>query len=248
MPDTYNRPKVVLVTGGSGGIGRAVALAFGIAGWRVAVHYNTNRESAQMIADEIIAAGTQAIAVQADITDYDAVQRMCEDVRICLGGIDTLVNNAGVADIVPFADITPDRWRRMMSTDLDGVYSCSRAALPYLSAGSSIINISSVWGLYGASCEVHYSAAKAGVIGMTSALAKELGPSGIRVNCVAPGVIATEMNAWLSAEDQAELNDCTPLGRMGTPEEVAAAVLFLASESASFITGATLPVTGGFTG
>ncbi len=248
MPDTNNRPRVALVTGGSGGIGRAIALAFGRAGWRVAVHYNTNRQSAQKIADEISAAGSQAIAVQADITNYDSVQRMCEDVRICLGGLDALINNAGVADIVPFADITPERWRRMMSADLDGVYNCCRAALPYLGEGSSIVNVSSVWGIYGASCEVHYSAAKAGVIGMTSALAKELGPSGIRVNCVAPGVIATEMNAWLSEEDQAELNDCTPLGRMGTPGEVAAAVLFLASDNASFITGATLPVTGGFTG
>lgn len=248
MSDTCSRHRVALVTGGSGGIGRAVALAFGKAGWRVAVHYNSNRQSAQETADAIIAAGSQAIAVQADITDYNAAKRMCEDVRICLGGLDALVNNAGVADIVPFADITPERWRRMMSADLDGVYNCSRAALPYLASGSSIINVSSVWGLHGASCEVHYSAAKAGVIGMTSALAKELGPSGIRVNCVAPGVIATDMNASLSDEDKAELEDCTPLGRMGTPQEVASAVLFLASDEASFITGATLPVTGGFTG
>lgn len=248
MSDTNIRCRTAIVTGASGGIGRAIALAFGNAGWRVAVHYNTNRASAQEIAEAVIASGSQAIAVQADITDYNSVQRMCEDVRICLGGIDALINNAGAADIVPFADITPERWRSMMSVDLDGVYNCSNAALPYLCSGSSIINISSVWGLYGASCEVHYSAAKAGVIGMTSALAKELGPSGIRVNCVAPGVISTEMNAWLSDADQTELENCTPLGRMGTPDEVAAAVLFLASEQASFITGATIPVTGGFTG
>ncbi len=240
--------KVALVTGGSGGIGRAAALALGRNGWRVAVHYNTNRAAAQETAEAIIAAGSQAVAVQADVTDMAAVERMCEDTRICLGGLDALVNNAGVADIVPFADITPQRWRRMMSADLDGVYNCCKAALPYLTDGSSIVNVSSVWGLYGASCEVHYSAAKAGIIGLTSALAKELGPSGIRVNCVAPGVIDTEMNRSLDADALRELEEYTPLGRMGTPEEVAAVIAFLLSEGASFITGATIPVTGGFTG
>lgn len=248
MSGTEKNNKVALVTGGSGGIGRAAALALGAAGWRVAVHYNTNRQPAQDTVDAIIGAGSQAIAVQADITDPQQAEHLCQDVRICLGGLDLLVNNAGIADIVPFADITPERWHRMMSTDLDGVYNCCRAALPYLERGSSIINVSSVWGLYGASCEVHYSAAKSGVIGLTSALAKELGLSGIRVNCVAPGVIATEMNAWLSDEDRQELEYSTPLGRMGTPEEVAAAIRFLASDDASFITGVTLPVTGGFTG
>ncbi len=248
MPGNENRNRVALVTGGSGGIGRAAAAALGAAGWRVAVHYNTNRQSAQDIAGQIIAMGSQALAVQADVTDMQSVARMCEDVRICLGGLDVLVNNAGVADIVPFADITPERWRRMMSADLDGVYNCCRAAIPYMSRGSSIINVSSVWGLYGASCEVHYSAAKAGVIGLTSALAKELGPSGIRVNCVAPGVIDTDMNRSIDTEALLELQQYTPLGRMGTPEEVAAVIAFLASEGASFITGATIPVTGGFTG
>lgn len=248
MSETMKKSRVALVTGGSGGIGRAAAMALGAAGWRVAVHYNTNRQAAQNISDTIIAAGSQAIAVQADVTDLEAVQRMCEDVRICLGGLDLLVNNAGVADIVPFADITPERWRRMMSADLDGVYNCCKAALPYLGSGSSIINVSSVWGLYGASCEVHYSAAKAGVIGLTTALAKELGPSGIRVNCVAPGVIDTEMNRFIDADALRELEQFTPLGRMGRPEEVAAVIAFLASDGASFITGATIPVTGGFTG
>jgi len=248
MTNHTTQNKTALVTGASGGIGQAIALALGRAGWRVAVHYNTNRADAQRIADEIVGMGSQAIAIQADITDPEAAKRMCEDVRICLGGLDLLVNNAGVADITTFASISPDRWRRMMSTDLDGAYNCTYAALPYLSAGASIINISSVWGLYGASCEVHYSAAKAGIIGFTSALAKELGPSSIRVNCVAPGVIDTEMNGTLSYETKAVLEESTPLGRMGKPEEVAAAVVFLASDAASFITGVTLPVTGGFTG
>lgn len=248
MSDSIKRNRAAIVTGGSGGIGRAICLALGRAGWRVAVHYNSNADEAKRIAREITEMGSQAIAVHADITDAEAVKRMCEDVRICLGGIDLLVNNAGISDIRPFCDITPECWQRVISTDLDGIYNCTRAALSYLGEGSSIVNISSVWGLYGASCEVHYSTAKAGIIGFTSALAKELGPSNIRVNCVAPGVIDTEMNGWLSDEDRRDLAECTPLGRMGRPEEVAAAVVFLASDEASFITGATLPVTGGFTG
>ncbi len=240
--------KTALVTGGSGGIGRAICLALADAGWRVAVHYNTRRAAAEETVGRITEGGGKAIAVQADITDASAAERMCEDVRICLGSLDLLVNNAGLAEITTFNSITPDSWRRMISTDLDGAYACTHAALPYMGEGASVINISSVWGLYGASCEVHYSAAKAGLIGFTSALAKELGPSGIRVNCVAPGVIDTEMNGWLSESDRSELSACTPLGRLGRPEEVAAAVVFLASEDASFITGVTLPVTGGFTG
>jgi len=243
-----NIQKTALVTGGSGGIGQAIALALGRAGWQVAVHYNSNQTDAKRIAEEITAMGSRAIAVHADITDAEEVKRMCEDVRICLGGIDLLVNNAGVSDIRPFSDISPEHWYKIISTDLDGMYNCTRAALPYLENGASIVNISSVWGLYGASCEVHYSTAKAGMIGFTSSLAKELGPSGIRVNCVAPGVIDTEMNGWLSEDDRAELAESTPLGRMGRPEEVASAVVFLASDDASFITGVTLPVTGGFTG
>jgi len=205
-------------------------------------------QAAMMLVRELHSEGFAAMAVQADVSDMQSVENMIRDVRICLGSIDLLVNNAGVADIVPFADITPDRWRRMMSADLDGVYNCCRAALPCLGSGSSIVNVSSVWGLYGASCEVHYSAAKAGVIGLTSALAKELGPSGIRVNCVAPGVINTEMNSSIDPDALRELEEYTPLGRMGQPEEVAAVVAFLASDGASFITGATVPVTGGFTG
>jgi len=248
MSDYSKKNKVALVTGASGGIGRAIAVALAQEGWDVAVHYNTNRQAALAAAEAVEACGVRGLAVQADVSDMQSVENMIRDVRICLGSIDLLVNNAGVADIVPFADITPDRWRRMMSADLDGVYNCCRAALPCLGSGSSIVNVSSVWGLYGASCEVHYSAAKAGVIGLTSALAKELGPSGIRVNCVAPGVINTEMNSSIDPDALRELEEYTPLGRMGQPEEVAAVVAFLASDGASFITGATVPVTGGFTG
>lgn len=240
--------RTALVIGGSGGIGRAAAIALAGAGYDVAVHCNSNLQAAKETAQQINNMGRRAIAVPCDLTDTQAVERMCEDVCICLGRISVLVNSAGIADVAPFSEIDAERWRRMMSVDLDGVFNCCRALLPRLEPGDSIVNVSSVWGIYGASCEVPYSAAKAGVIGFTAALAKELGPSGVRVNCVAPGVIETPMNGWLSEEERRELEAATPLGRFGTPEEVADAIVFLASSAASFITGVTLPVTGGFTG
>lgn len=246
MPE---RNPAAVVTGGSGGIGGAICKAFAQAGYDVAVHYHNNREKAAGIAKEITEqTGRRAVAVHADISDYQSVARMLEDVRICLGKLDVLVNNAGIADIAPFADLSPERWRNMMAADLDGTYNCCRASLAHMEENGRIVNVSSVWGLYGASCEVSYSAAKAGVIGLTQALARELGPSGIRVNCVAPGVIDTEMNSWLDLGGLSRIADATPLGRLGTPQEVAQAVLFLASPASSFITGVTLPVTGGFIG
>ena len=162
--------------------------------------------------------------------------------------MDVLVNNAGIAQQKLFSDITPEEWRRMFAVDVEGVFHCCQCALPYMihRKAGSIVNISSVWGQVGASCEVHYSAAKAAVIGLTKALAKELGPSGIRVNCVAPGVIRTEMNAHLSGEDMEALREETPLCRIGEPEEVADAVSFLAGEGSRFVTGQILAVSGGF--
>ncbi|MBQ4313524.1 MAG: SDR family oxidoreductase [Clostridia bacterium] len=240
--------KTVLITGASGGIGRAMALAFAEEGYAIAVHYNKGREAAMETARQITDAGGRAVAVCADLTCYEQVSAMLDDIRIVLGDVDVLINNAGIADIRPFASVAPDVWRTMMDTNLTAVYNCCHAVLPMMlrREGGSIVNVSSVWGLYGASCEVHYSAAKSGVIGLTQALAKELGASGIRVNCIAPGVIDTAMNSSLGAEELAELAEQTPLGRIGKPEEVAQAALFLASDRASFITGAVLPVTGGF--
>ncbi|MBQ9994251.1 MAG: SDR family oxidoreductase [Clostridia bacterium] len=240
--------KTVLITGASGGIGRAMALAFAEEGYAIAVHYNKGRESAMETAQQITDAGGRTVAVCADLTCYEQVSAMLDDIRIVLGDVDVLINNAGIADIRPFASVAPDVWRTMMDTNLTAVYNCCHAVLPMMlrREGGSIVNVSSVWGLYGASCEVHYSAAKSGVIGLTQALAKELGASGIRVNCIAPGVIDTAMNASLGAEELAELAEQTPLGRIGKPEEVAQAALFLASDRASFITGAVLPVTGCF--
>lgn len=240
--------KIALVTGASGGIGRACALALAAAGYDIGVHYFTSREKAEEVAAEVTAMGRQAVTLCADISDRRQVETMVEAARICLGEITLLVNCAGVADIRLFTETTADDWERVCGINLTGTYNCCRLTAPMMisRAGGCIINISSVWGIYGASCEVTYSAAKSGIIGLTQALAKELGPSGVRVNCIAPGYIETEMNSGFDEDTVADVIDRTPLGRTGTPEDVAEAVVFLASEKASFITGVTLPVTGGF--
>lgn len=233
----------ILITGGSRGIGAACVRAFALEGNRVAFLYHTQKERA-----EALAAKTGAIALQADISDAEQAQHAVEKVVEALGGIDVLVNNAGIAQIKLFTNIGNEEWRRMIDTNLGGAFYVTRAAVKYMIAQQMgrIVNIGSMWGKTGASCEVHYSAAKAGLRGMTMALAKELGPSHITVNCVEPGVIETEMNAALDDETKASLCDGTPLCRLGRAEEVADAVLFLASDKASFITGQILGVDGGF--
>ncbi len=240
--------KVALVTGASGGIGRAIALALAQEGYDIGVHYNSGRERAEEVSSLIEAVGRRSLSLCADISDSAQVKNMIETVRICLGEIDLLVNCAGIADIRLFTDTSPEQWSRILDIDLTGAFNCCRQVAPMMiSRGDgNIINISSVWGIYGASCEVAYSAAKAGVIGLTQALAKELGPSGIRVNCIAPGYIETEMNSMFDSDAVADVIDRTPLCRLGKPEDVACAAVFLASEKSSFITGAILPVTGGF--
>ncbi len=240
--------KVALVTGASGGIGRAVALALAEAGYDIGVHYFNNRDKAEEVSALVTEQGRQAVTLCANISDRKQVETMIEAVRICLGEIDLLVNCAGIANIGLFTDTTAKDWERMIGINLTGTYNCCRLTAPMMiSRGSGcIINISSVWGIYGASCEVSYSAAKSGIIGLTQALAKELGPSGVRVNCIAPGYIETEMNGGFDEETVADIIDRTPAGRTGKPEDVANSVVFLASDKASFITGATLPVTGGF--
>lgn len=239
--------KHVLITGASRGIGAAAARAFGAAGWKVSLNYNRGRDQALALAAELSAEGVETVALAADVSDPEqaaALVRAAESV----GPLDALVCCAGIA--LPqqlLTDTTDDQWRRVMGVDLDGVFYVIRAAVPGMvrRQEGSIVTVSSMWGVTGGSCEAPYSAAKAGVIGLTQALAKELGPSHIRVNCVAPGVIATEMNGHLSAEDLAALEEETPLGRIGQPEEVARAIRFLAGEEASFITGQVLRVDGG---
>ena len=238
--------KSVLITGASGGIGRALAKAFAAAGYTVCLHWHQN-DGAVMLAEELRAAGADAQAFQADIADEASVVAMLAAVTAFAGDVDVLVNNAGITQQKLLSDTTAADWREMIGVHLDGAFYCCRGVLPGMIRRHSgaIINISSMWGVTGGSCEVAYSAAKAGLIGLTKALAKEVGPSGIRVNAIAPGVIDTAMNAAHSAETLSALCEETPLGRMGTPDEVAAAAVFLASEQAAFITGQVLGVDGG---
>ncbi len=234
---------IVLITGGSRGIGAACVRKFAARGDTVAFFYRVNTDAA-----EKLAAGTGATAMRVDITDPAAVEKAVSEWENRTGGIEILVNNAGISQTGLFTDLTEDDWKKMIDTNLSGTFRVTRAVAREMVRNhkGSIVNIGSMWGKTGASCEAAYSAAKAGLRGLTMALAKELGPSGIRVNCVEPGVIDTDMNQNLDRESRERLCDATPLCRIGLPGEVADAVCFLASDAASFITGQCLGVDGGF--
>lgn len=240
--------RVALVTGGSRGIGRAAAAALAREGFAVAVNYCNNEQAAKSCVEDIINAGGCAHAFRADVSDRAQVAAMIDNVHQTLGRVEVLVNNAGIAQQKLFRDISDTDWDRMFAVNVTGAFHCIQAVLPDMLSKKSgaIINLSSIWGITGASCEVHYSAAKAAIIGLTKALAKELGPSGIRVNCVAPGVIHTDMNSELDSDTLAGLCEETPLGVIGSPEDAANAVVFLASLKARFITGQVLSPNGGF--
>ena len=240
--------KTVLITGASRGIGRATALEFVKNGWQVAVNYNKSEAAAKTLCDEITAFGGFAKAYQADVSDNAAVLSMVAAVIADFGGIDALVNNAGIAPVQGlFTDFTDSDTKRIFATNVFGMMNCSRAIIPHFVSKKSgkIVNISSVWGITGGSCEVIYSASKAAVIGFTKALAKELAPSGICVNCIAPGFIDTDMNSHLSNADVEAFCEGIPLGRTGKADEVAKSIHFLASSSASYITGQVVTVDGG---
>ncbi len=240
--------KVAFITGASRGIGRAVARALAAEGYAVGINYCKSQVQAEALAGELTARGCQALAVQADVADREAVTAAVRQVEAAFGPVTLLVNNAGIARQHQFQDITPEFWRRLFAVNVDGAFHTIQAVLPHMihEKAGCIINTSSIWGQRGASCEVAYSATKAAVIGLTRSLAMELAPSGIRVNCVAPGVIRTDMVEVLGEETLRDLAEQTPLGRLGTPEDVAAAVAFLASDRASFITGQVLTADGGF--
>ena len=236
--------NVALVTGGAKGIGSAIVKRLINDGYKVAFTYNHSEEKALCLCDTL---GADCRAYKLDITDSNAVKTVVDDIEKNFGEIQVLVNNAGVAEQALFTDITDEMWHRMIDTNLSGAFYCSRAVLKYMINRKSgkIINISSIWGETGGSCEVHYSASKAGLIGMAKALAKEVGLSGITVNSVSPGVILTDMTSHFDEETMNSLKEETPLNKIGTPEDVAGAVAFLCSKDANFITGQNLSVNGG---
>lgn len=240
--------KNVLITGGAGGIGSECARIFAENGYRVGISYNESEREAARLKAELLEKDVECEIFRCDVASRDEVESMFMSFSQSLGDVDVLINNAGIAQQKLFCDITLWEWNRMFDVNVTGVFNTCQCALRDMidKKAGSIVNVSSMWGITGASCEAHYSAAKGAVIALTKALAKEYGLSNIRVNCVAPGVIDTKMNAHLSEEDLAQLADETPLGRIGTAREAAEAIYFLASDSASFVTGQVLTVDGGF--
>lgn len=238
----------VLITGASRGIGAAVATRFALSGAHTVLNCIHSLDKANLLAQQLRDKGGDVVVLSADVSSSESVNKMFSCIEEMFGGVDILVNNAGIAQSKLFTDITDEDWNRMIAVNLTGVFNCCRRALPFMihKHNGRIINISSMWGQVGGSCEVHYSAAKAGVIGLTKALAQEVGLSGITVNCIAPGVIQTDMLSEYSEEDLNALKDETPTGTLGTPEDVAQAVSFFADRKSFFITGQVLGVNGGF--
>ena len=240
------RQKTAVITGASGGIGGAAARAFSRDGYAVILCHNTASRPAALLAQELNDGGGCAESKKLDVTDPRAADELFSSVCESYGGIDALINCAGVSLIKQLGDVTDSEYERVFGVNMRGVFNCCRAALPHMIARKSgaIVNVSSIWGVCGGSCEAVYSASKAAVIGFTKALAKEVGPSGITVNCVAPGVIDTPMNACFTGDELSQLAADTPLGRIGQPDEAAQAILYLAN--ARFVTAQTLVVDGGF--
>lgn len=240
--------KVALITGSSRGIGRAEAIKLAHDGYAVCINCVEREDKAQEAVEQLVNGGCEAMWYKADVADAAAVKQMVTEVEKTLGAVTLLVNNAGIAKQCLFQDMTEDYWKRIFDVNLNGAFNTIQAVLPHMLHEHSgcIINTSSIWGQHGASCEVAYSATKHAIIGLTRSLAQELAPTNIRVNCVAPGVIDTDMVQVLGTETLAALAEDTPVGRLGRPEDIAAVVSFLASDAASFITGQVITSDGGF--
>lgn len=241
MEQENSRTKV-LITGASRGIGYAMAALFAQKGYSVYANYHHHLAPLRLLAETAASDGHLVVPLYGDVSQAEDVTRLME----AAGDVDILINNAGIAQTKQFIDLTEEDWDTMMTVNLKSAFLCSHRVLPHMirQKKGKIINISSIWGVTGGACEVHYSAAKAGLIGFTKALAKEMAPSGIQVNCIAPGVIETDMTATLCAADREVVLGETPLGVIGLPQDVAAAALFLAEDT--FITGEVLNINGGF--
>lgn len=239
--------KCALITGASGGIGKAIALRLAADGFDIAACYNSDSESAAQLGKELEKLGVKHKFYKADVADYEQVKNIFADAAEFFGGVCVLVNNAGMAQQKLFTDISEPEFDRICSVNFKSVYNCCKFAVPYMvnQKEGKIINVSSMWGVCGASCETVYSATKAAVIGFTKALAKELAPSNVQVNCVAPGAIETKMNANLSPEDKAAFANEIPMGRFGTPEEIAGVVSFLAGKDSAYVTAQVITADGG---
>ncbi|QSO55017.1 SDR family oxidoreductase [Alicyclobacillus curvatus] len=238
--------QTAIVTGASRGIGRSIAVALGRAGAHVVVNYLKSQEAALEVVDTILNLGSKAIAVQADVSNPQEVKSLVT-AATSLGAPQILVNNAGISQSRLLLDTSLEEWDRMLKSNLTAPFLCTKAVLPYMlrTGYGRIVNISSIWGISGGSFEVAYSASKGGIIAFTKALAKEIGPSGITVNAVAPGAIETDMLQGLSEEEVSQLQARTPVGRLGHPDDVANAVVFLASPRTSYITGQVISPNGG---
>lgn len=241
--------KTVLITGASGGIGSSIAEKFSSLGYNVILNYNKSKEQALSLCEKLRESNANVHAVCADVSDAKQVKNMFDEIQNLFGGVDVLINNAGISQIKMINDVTEDEWDRMFDINTKSAYLCSKLAIPYMvnNKWGRIINISSMWGICGASCEVPYSASKAALIGFTKALAKELAPSGITVNCIAPGFIDTKMNSHLSGSEIEDFIQEIPVMRLGKPKEVAHAVSFVADENSGYMTGQVLAIDGGIT-
>ncbi|MCR1953547.1 SDR family oxidoreductase [Clostridioides mangenotii] len=242
-----DKNKTVLITGSSRGIGSNMAEKFAREGYNVLINYNKSKENAEELYNKLKSEGLSVEAFKADVSKRDEVEAMFEYCLKEFGDLDILINNAGVAKGMLFTDVTDEDWDNLMNVNLKGVYLCTQTALKHMISEKKgkIINISSIWGIAGGSFEVHYSASKAGIIGLTKALAKEVGPSNIQVNCIAPGAIVTDMLEQVNSDDLELFRQETPLMKLGKPEDISNCALFLASDKADFFTGQVLSPNGG---